>query len=138
MRRAGATLASVLALGAGPALGQEGDETPPTVRTEGLRTCILSHNCFLYVQSNEDASLTAGGRVVISGTGRAFRFKPIRRTLRELIEIELTFALRPRARRTVRRALQRGRRATAREKVVVTDEAGNRRVRRRSVPVVLK
>ena len=137
MLRAGTTAAALLALVAGPALGQE-DETPPTVRTEALRTCILSHNCFLFVQSNEDATLSAGGRVVVSGSGRAFRFRPIRRPVRELIEIELAFKLRPRARRAVARALRRGRRATAREKVVVTDAAGNRRVRRNSVRVVLK
>ena len=76
--------------------------------------------------------------MVVSGSARVFRFKPINRTVKELIEIELAFELRRRARRAVARSLRRGRRATAKEKVVVTDAAGNRRVRRRSVPVVLK
>ena len=136
MRLAIATAAALLALATGPALGQS-DETRPTVLMEGLRTCILSHNCFVFVESNEDATLVGTGRAVVSGAGRAFRFKRIERTVKALEEYELTFALRRSARRAVRRALRRGRRVTARERVVVTDAAGNRRVRRRSVPIVL-
>jgi hypothetical protein len=114
-----------------------GDQTPPTVLIEGLRTCILSHTCFLYVESSEDASLVGTGRVIVAGSGRTFRFKRIERRVRAREEYELSFTLRRSARRAIRRALESGRRVTARERVVVTDADGNRRVRRRSVPVVL-
>jgi hypothetical protein len=126
-----AAAAATLALAAG------GDTTPPRVFIEGLRTCILSHTCFLFVESNEDAELMGTGRAVIRG-GRSYRFRRIERRVRAKEEYELSFALRRPARRAVRRALVQGRRVTARERVVVTDSAGNRRVRRRSVPIVLE
>jgi hypothetical protein len=107
------------------------------VRTEALRTCILAHTCFRYVESNEDASLVATGYVVVAGSHRRHRFRRIRRRLEADYEIELSFRLRRRDRRAVRRALERGRHAKAREKLVVTDKAGNARVLRRTVQVVL-
>jgi hypothetical protein len=136
VRAAAATAAAALFLAAAPASGQD-DTTPPRVLIEGLRTCILSHTCFLFVESNEDADLVGTGRAVIAASGRSFPFKRIERRVREKEEYELSFALRRRARRALRRALVRDRRVIARERVEVTDEAGNTRVRRRSVPIVL-
>ena len=121
---------------AAPALGQA-DRTPPRVLTEALRTCILTHTCFRYVESNEDADLVATGRAILLGSGRSFPFKPIHRRVRAQEEYELSFALRRRAIRILRRALRDGRRVRAKEKVVVTDAAGNSRVLRGSVPIIL-
>ena len=121
---------------AAPALAQA-DRTPPKVLTEALRTCILTHTCYRYLESNEDAQVVATGRAVLLRSGRSFPFKPIRRRVRAKEEYELSFALRPRAIRILRRALRNGRRVRARETVVVTDAAGNTRVIRRSVRVVL-
>jgi hypothetical protein len=139
--RVTAALAFVIAVTlAGPAASQGGQEdtTRPRVYIEGLRTCILSHTCFLFVESNEDAELVGTGRAVIARSGRSFRFKRIERRVKAKEEYELSFALRRRARRVLRRALLRDRRVIARERVEVTDESGNTRVRRRSVPIVLE
>lgn len=136
MRLALVTAGLILAL-AGTAASQD-DTTPPRLYIEGLRTCILSHTCFLFVESNEDAELVGTGRAVIARSGRSFRFKRIERRVKAKEEYELSFALRRRARRVLRRALLRGRRVIARERVEVTDESGNTRVRRRSVPIVLE
>jgi hypothetical protein len=137
LRLAAALAAVTLALAAAPALAGE-DRTPPRVNLTGLNTCILSHTCFAYVESSESGRLLGEGRVLISGAPRrVFRFRTIRRAVRAQEEYELSFALRRPARRAVARALRRGRRVTAREKVTVTDAAGNRTVRRRTVPIVL-
>ena len=135
MRLAAAIVTGVLAFGSAAA-AQE-DRTPPTVRTEALRTCILTHTCFRYVESSENADLVATGRAVLVGSGRSFPFRRIQRRVRAKEEYELSFALRPRAIRILRRALRNGRRVRGRERVVVTDGAGNSRVIRRTVRVVL-
>ena len=117
----------------------DGDETPPTVKIAGLSTCVLSHGCYFYVESNEDGATVGEGRVLVSGSpGQLFRFRRVRRTVAAREEYELHFTLRRGARRAVARALRRGRRVTANVKVTVTDTAGNRSVRRRTLPIVLR
>ena len=107
------------------------------VRDEALRTCILTHTCFRYVESNEDADLVGTGRAVVVGSRRSFPFVRIERRVRAKEEYELSFRLRPRAIRSLRRERMRGRTLRAKQRIVVTDRTGNSRILRRSVPIIL-
>ena len=91
--------------------------------------------------TNLEQNCTAVGRGRVFVAGRAvgaasYRFARVRRTIAAGEEEELGFRVGFDTRRKIRRALRNGRRVRARVKVTVTNAAGNRTVRRRSLRVV--
>ena len=90
------------------------------------------------INLEQDCTAVGRGRVVISGRAvgaASYGFRRVRRTIAAGEEEELGFRVGSSARRKIRRALRNGRRVRARVKVTVTDTAGNRTVRRRSLRV---
>ena len=114
----------------------------PIAALGGSRTCDWSDGrCFVLVDCmnlEQDCTAVGQGRVVVAGRvvgAASYRFRRMQHTVMAGEEEELDFRVGFTSRRKIRRALRNGRRVRARVKVTVTDAAGNRTVRRRSLRI---
>jgi len=106
-----------------------------------VRTFVEARSrCAKLALFEQDCNAVGTGRVLIAGRpvrGAAFfRFRRTRRTVAAAEEEELSFRVSSNARRAIRRAVRRGRRVRAKVRVTVTDAAGNRTVRRRTLKII--
>ena len=119
------------------------DGGAPVIGLSGPRRCELlaERFCFIDVDSNEDSTATATGTLIVPRVGTAqaslrFRFRRVSKTVAAEEQEELRLRVSGRARRAVRRALNRGRRARARIRVSVRDAEGNATTRIRRIRIV--
>jgi hypothetical protein len=78
-------------------------------------------------------TLTASAKVSLAGASRALKLRGIVRKAGTGKQVRLRLALSKKALRSVRRALRRGKKLTARVTVVATDAAGNSRKATRKI-----
>jgi uncharacterized repeat protein (TIGR01451 family) len=113
----------------------------PVIGLSGPRRCNpLEGSCFVDVESNEDATATATGRLVVPRVRGAqaslrYRFRRVSKTVAAEEQEELRLRVNRRARRALRRAFNRGRRARARIRVSVRDLDGNTTTRIRRIRI---
>ena len=113
--------------GSQPGGGAPGaDRAPPTVSARAPRRQRVArlHGAIVYVRSNENASLKAGGTLLIGG--RRVTLRRRQATLVAHQRKRLLVRLRPRGRRLLRAALLRGGHPRIVLRLRATDAAGNR------------
>jgi hypothetical protein len=105
--------------------GPDNDKDPPYVLLS------FSHRqdvdkLFIKARTDEPGTVTAQATVSVAGSAKVLRFVPVTRPIVADKRKRLRLKLKRRALRQVKRALARGKRISARIKVTVQDEAGNR------------
>ena len=132
-----------------PAENPTEDVTPPIANLFGPRRCFVLQDgeCGVEVRSSENGTAAADGSVIIGPSQastaqrrrrvrRVFFFRGVRRSVEAGQDEVLPLRIGRRARRAIRRALRNRRGVRARVEVVVEDQDGNERVRRRTLRIV--
>ena len=131
-----------------PAENPTEDVTAPIANLSGPRRCFVLQDgsCGIEVRSSENGTAEADGSVIIGPVRastaqrrrvrRVFFFRGVRRSIEANQEEVLPLRVGRRARRAIRRALRSGRGVRARVEVIVADQDGNERVRRRTLRIV--
>ena len=82
---------------------------------------------------SEKGTLSAKATVNVPGGSKLIHFKPVKRSVGARVRTKLRLKLSKSALRTVRRALLRGKRLTAKITVTAIDKDGNGRIQREKV-----
>jgi hypothetical protein len=121
--------------GPGPPPPVTADKIPPALKLSGrTKQKVLRRRAVLVrVEVNEASTVAATGTVSVPGAGKVFRLKRASRQLAAGAKVTLKLKLPKQASRSLRRALARRTRLTARLTVTAKDAAGNTRSAKRKV-----
>ena len=112
------------------------DQSAPLARLSGRsnQDIVAQRGSIVVVVILDEAgTAAAGARVSIPGVSKAFRFKPVTRTVSANRRVRFRLRLRRKAFRHVRRALASGRRLRAVVRLVASDASGNQTSRRKTI-----
>jgi plastocyanin len=121
--------------GPGPPPPVTADRVPPAVKLSGrTKQRVLRRRAVLVgVEVNEASTVAATGTVSVPGAGKVFRLKKASKQLAAGAKATLKLKLPKQASRSLRRALARRTRLTARLRVTAKDAAGNTRSAKRRI-----
>jgi hypothetical protein len=124
--------------GGGGSAGDGGaDDSPPDVKA--AKVTISSgkkqdvDKLAITIKLDEDATIEATATVNVPGASKVYSFKRVRKQVTAGKSVKLKLKLATKNLRKVKRALRKGKKLTAKVKVVATDTDGNNSVKRTSI-----
>jgi plastocyanin len=121
--------------GGGPPAPVSADKTQPSLKLGGKTTqrALRRRAVLVAVEVNEASSVVAKGTVAVPGASKVIRLKQASKQLAAGAKANLKLKLPKQAPRAFGRALDRGRRLTAKVTVTAKDAAGNTRSAKRKI-----